>query len=362
MSTGLQLYLDVIVFFLGAAIGSFANVCIYRMPREMSIVTPRSRCGTCERPIAWYDNIPLISYLVLKGACRWCGSRFSFRYWLVEFLMGVLWLGVWLHYRQSGEYVMILAYWVFIALLVIGSFIDFEFYIIPDEITLGGVVVGFFFSIVAPALQGVSAIPRAALHSFLGIIVGGGVLYLMVELGKLMFGRLKVPLSADQKVVIADGKLKEGEEEMAWEDIFSRESDRIRFRAIKLSFQDKIFENVDVAVSETTLSLTGADYVLTEIGPVEFSTELLIIPREAMGLGDAKLLAAVGAFLGWQAALVTVFCASVVGGLVSLALISTGKKEWQSRIPYGPYLALGALLWIYYGRELVDCYMQLIKG
>jgi leader peptidase (prepilin peptidase)/N-methyltransferase len=357
-----QIYIDVLVFLLGASIGSFANVCIYRMPRNMSIVTPRSRCGQCEHPIPWRDNLPLISYLLLRGKCRWCSAKFSFRYWLVEFLTGFLWLTVWLRYKDTGEYLMILAYMVLIALLIVGTFIDFEFYIIPNEITYGAVGVGLFFSLLSPAMHDVQAILSSAGRSLLGILVGGGALYFMVEMGKVMFGRLKLPVSPEKKIVIADQKLKDDEDEMSWEEIFNRDSDRIRFRALTLRFQDKTFENADVVVSETTLTIDGSSYPLAETGPIEFTTDLLIIPREAMGLGDAKLMAGIGAFVGWQGALFTVFCSSIIGGLVSLGLISAGKKEWQSRIPYGPYIALGAILWIYFGKQVVDCYLNWMKG
>ena len=117
-----------------------------------------------------------------------------------------------------------------------------------------------------------------------------------------------------------------------------------------------------MVVSETKLTVNGQEYDLATIGRIEATTDLVIIPREAMGLGDVKLIAAIGAFLGWQATLFTVFVSSLAGGVVGILLIVTGKTDWQSRIPYGPYIVLGALLWIFFGHEIVQWYMSLLRG
>ena len=361
MSSALQLYLDFIVVVFGAAIGSFANVCIYRMPREQSIVSPPSHCGTCNKPLAWYDNIPLLSYFVLRGHCRSCGAKFSFRYWFVEFLTAALWLLVWLSYRSTGNWGMIFAYWMLLMLLVIGTFIDFEFYIIPNEVTLGCVIAGVGFSIIWPAIHQTGSRVTAGLQAVLGALAGGLVLFAIVELGKLVFGRLKLPLPPGTLVQIGANKLKVGDEETPWEDMFNRASDRIQFQAVTLSFQDKTFADVAVAISETELEVNAEKYSLSATGAITATTDLVIIPREAMGLGDVKLLAGIGAFLGWQMVFLTLFLASVSGGIVSLVLLAAHKKDWQSRIPFGPYLALGAVVCLCVGHQLADWYLHLFR-
>ncbi len=360
MTAVIRIYLEFVAFLFGAAIGSFLNVCIHRMPRDQSIVSPPSHCPHCGQPIRWRDNLPLLSYLLLRGRCRHCQARITPRYFLVELLTATLFLLVVLKY---GWQWIVPVYWVLLAGLIAATFIDFEHYIIPNELTYGGVLLGLGCSFLLPALQRSAATHTAgALRSLLGAATGGLTLFLVAELGKLALGRLKVPLPPGTVIKIADKTLFVADEQMAWTEIFYRDSDRIRFHASTLKFQDKIFENVDVSISETTIEVNGTSFDLEQAGPIEATVELIIIPREAMGLGDAKLLAAIGAFLGWQAALFSVFASSMVGGLVSVVLIAGRKKDWQSRIPYGPYIAFGAAIWVFYGQNLVEWYLNLIKG
>ena len=358
MSAGLKLYLDFVVFSFGAVVGSFLNVCVHRMPREQSVVNPPSSCPHCGQRILWFDNIPLVSYLALRGRCRHCGARFTARYFIVELLTAVLFLAVWL--RFSGWTVAI--YWVLVAGLIVATFIDFEHFIIPNEITYGGVVLGLLLSALYPPLMGADSALRSLGWSFVGMLTGGAVLMVIVELGKLLFGKRKIPLDADTKITIADGILRVGDEEMAWPDLFYRESDAIEFHAKSLRFADQSRENVAVIVREKQLRVNDADHDLAAVGTIEATTELIIIPREAMGLGDVKLMAAIGAFLGWRAALFTVFASSLIGGVVGLILILSRRTDWQSRIPYGPYIVVGALMWIFFGQQLVGWYMNFIRG
>jgi leader peptidase (prepilin peptidase)/N-methyltransferase len=368
VSPGLRLYLDVVVFLLGATVGSFLNVCIHRMPRGQSIVSPRSHCPHCDQPIGWRNNIPLLSYVALRGRCRHCHASITPRYFLVELLTATLFLLVVLRF---GWQWIVPVHWILLAGLIAATFIDFEHYIIPDELTYGGMVLGLVFSVIVPSLQHESSRGASALQSFLGLLCGGLTLFAVAEFGKLAFGNRKVPFLRGATIKIADYVLSVGEEQVPWDEIFSRGSDRIRFHAASLKFQvksgsgpeaDKVFENVEVSISETTIEVDGTSYDLAQVGPIEASTDLVIIPREAMGLGDAKLLAGIGAFLGWRGALFSVFASSAVGGIVSLALILMRRKDWQSRIPYGPYIALGAVTWIFHGQTIVEWYMSLIKG
>jgi leader peptidase (prepilin peptidase)/N-methyltransferase len=267
VSPNLRLYLDFVVFAFGAVVGSFLNVCVHRMPREQSIVTPPSHCPHCKQRIRWYDNIPLVSYLVLGGRCRHCGARITPRYFLVELLTASLFLLVWV---KIGGWLAAI-YWIVVAGLIIATFIDFEHYIIPNEVTYGGIVLGLLLSVVYPPLLNVVSIRAALLQSFLGVVVGGATLLLVALMGEWIF------------------------------------------------------------------------------------------KKEAMGMGDVKLLAAIGAFLGWEATLFTVFVSSVVGGVIGLVLVLLSKKGLQSRIPYGPYIAFGSLVWIFWGREIIHWYVTLFN-
>lgn len=353
-----QLYFDCLVFVFGAVVGSFLNVCIYRMPIGLSIVSPPSACPHCKTQIKWYHNIPLFTYLAIGGKCRYCGVRITPRYFLVELLTAVAFLTVWLRFDDWFPAI----YWLLLAGFIVATFIDFEHFIIPNEITLGGVVVGFVVSLLYPALHGEELVGLAAIKSALGILCGGGVLYLVVEAGKLMFGKRKVPLDPGTLIRIADQKIVVGDEEVMWDDLFFRDSDRITFRATTLKFGEQMLENVDVVVSETALTVNGQPHELAVIGAIEATSDLIVLPREAMGLGDVKLLAGIGAFLGWQATLFTVFTSSLLGGLVGVLLIVFRQTNWQGKIPYGPYLVVGAVLWIFFGHEIVDWYMNLIRG
>jgi leader peptidase (prepilin peptidase)/N-methyltransferase len=358
MTPGLRLYFDFCVFLFGAAAGSFLNVCIYRMPLNKSVVSPPSACPSCGKHIRWFDNIPLLSYLLLRGQCRNCGATFSARYLLVELLTAVMFLAAWMKF---GGWLAAI-YWVFLAGLIVATFIDFEHFIIPNEITFGGVLVGLFLSAIYPPLMNVQTIGTAAMRSGLGIVVGGLTLYLVVEIGKLFLGKRKVSLPPGTLVIIENETITFGDEQIAWLDMFYRDSDRIEFQAATLKFGEQSFENVSIVISETILTANGQDHELAKIGRVEATTDLVIIPREAMGLGDVKLLAAIGAFLGWKATLFTVFLSSMLGGAVGLLLIVTGRTDWQSRIPYGPYIVCGALTWLFFGQAVICWYMSLIQG
>jgi len=359
VSLGLRLYVDFVVFLFGAAAGSFFNVCIHRMPREESIVNPPSHCPKCNQPIRWHDNIPLVSFFVLRGKCRHCGGTISPRYLFIELLTASLFLAVWLKY----EFLWVAPiYWVLIGGLIVSTFIDFERFIIPNEITYGGIVTGLMMSAVYPPLLGASTVLSGLGRSVVGLLAGSLPLYGMVEIGKLVFGRRKVSLTPGTLVRIADGKLVCEGEEIPWGDMFNRDSDRIRFQAATLKFKDQSLENVAVRVSATHLEVGEQRHELAQIGLVEATTDLLVIPREAMGLGDVKFIAAIGAFLGWEASLFTIFSSSVIGGAVGLLLVAIGKKELHAKIPYGPYIALAALLWIFFGREVVDWYFGFLQG
>jgi len=267
MSEMLQAMLDVrvlhwVVPVFGAAVGSFLNVVIWRLPRDESLVRPGSHCSSCGVPIRWYDNIPLLSWLWLRGRCRACRSWISVRYPLIELLTALLGLGLLYRYGPSWRF---LAYFVFAAALLAASAIDLEHRIIPDEISLGGIALGLLLAFFSKA-----TVPRW--DSLIGAAVGFLILFLVM-----------------------------------------------------------------------------AGY-------------WLITRREGMGLGDAKLLAAIGAFLGWPAIPFVLLAGSLAGTLIGLGLILLRRQGRFYKIPFGPFLSMGAWLWLFLRPELQHTIFMLPGG
>ena len=356
MSRAISFYLDFIVFIFGAVIGSFLNVCIHRMPRGESIVSPPSSCPHCKTKIRWYHNIPLVTYLVIGGKCRYCGAKFTARYFVVELLTAIAFLIFWL--RFPGWLAPI--YWVLFAGFVVATFIDCEHFIIPDEITLGGIAAGVILSLAYPPLMGKTTSVEAGIQSLLGALCGGAVLYAVVEGGKLLFGKQKIVLEPGTRILIENGKVQIDQEEWLWEYLFYRPSDRITFHAATLKFGEQTFTGADVAVSETKLIVTGQQFDLPAAGAIEATSDLIYLPREAMGFGDVKLLAAIGAFLGWQATLFTVVFSASFGSLLGVSSIIFRRSQWQARIPYGPHLVAAAVLWMFSGPAIIHWYFRLL--
>lgn len=174
----------ILVFILGLVLGSFANVCIYRMPRDLSIVRPNSHCTNCNTAIKWYDNIPVLSYIFLRGKCRKCGSKISFRYPMVELACAFLFL---LMYYLFGFSCVLIPFCLFSFSLLVITVIDFDFQIIPDEISLFLVVLGLGFSF-CNTILGDTVLSRI-LNSFFGLLAGGGSLLLIAIIGKWIFGK-----------------------------------------------------------------------------------------------------------------------------------------------------------------------------
>jgi len=243
--------LAIIAFIFGAVIGSFLNVCIWRIPEEKSIVFPSSHCPKCGKSIRPFDNIPVVSWLALRGRCRDCGEPISPRYPLVEMLTALLSLVLFWKYGLSLQY---LAAFLFTAALVVITFIDFDHQIIPDVISLPGIPVFFLLAVFVMGI--------GFLDALIGLIVGGGFLYL-------------------------------------------------------------------VAVGYE-----------------------LIAKREGMGGGDIKLLAMIGAFLGWKSLFFVVFMSSILGALVGIVLIMIKGKDMKYAVPFGPFLSIAAVMYLFVGSEL----------
>jgi leader peptidase (prepilin peptidase)/N-methyltransferase len=252
-------------FIFGAITGSFLNVCIGRIPKEESIVRPPSHCPNCRKPIAFYDNIPLVSYALLQARCRSCAQPISSRYFIVELLMGLMSLA--LYYRFGFGFEFIVGF-VLVAGLIIISFIDLDVRIVPDVISLPGIVVGLAVSLVAYFLVGgeLNLVP-SPLSSLIGILAGGGFLLAT-----------------------------------AW-----------------------LYEK-----------FTGV---------------------EGMGGGDIKLLAMIGAFLGWPSVPITLFIASLIGSVVGVTCMVVTGAGRRFALPFAPFLCSGAVAFIFFGEKIIQFYL-----
>ncbi|MBI1975944.1 MAG: prepilin peptidase, partial [Candidatus Omnitrophica bacterium] len=178
--------IEAILFLFGAVVGSFLNVCVHRMPREESIVRPGSHCPGCRQKIPWYDNIPLVSFIILQGKCRFCGGKISWRYPFVELLAGLA--PVWV-VTQRGTGIETVIITVLLWALIVVTFVDLEHQVIPDEITLGGLFLAVVVSIADPGIHGAENWSEGLRGAVMGAAVGAGSLYLVGWLGKLIFKR-----------------------------------------------------------------------------------------------------------------------------------------------------------------------------
>ncbi len=249
--------LGVISLVLGAIVGSFLNVCIIRLPKEESIITPGSHCPHCNHPIKFYDNIPMISYLLLRGKCRYCKRSISAQYPLVEGITAIGSLLLFLKYGLSWSYPF---YFSFVAALIVITVIDLYHQIIPDVISIPWIGVGLLGALIIPHIT--------FFNSLLGILLGGGSLFVVATLYQWLF------------------------------------------------------------------------------------------KREGMGGGDVKLLAMIGAFLGWESVILTILLSSMIGSITGIIIIALKGKDFKYAIPFGPFLSLGAVIALFYKNEIISWYLQ----
>ncbi|MEP6663478.1 MAG: prepilin peptidase [Verrucomicrobiota bacterium] len=351
---------SVVFFSLGCIVGSFLNVCIHRMPLNESIVSPPSHCPYCKYSIPWFLNVPLFTWLYLRGKCANCGAPISIRYFLVELLTGIAFLFSWLCFGSQSA-LWALAICVILAGLIVATFIDFEHFIIPDEITIGGMAAGFLCSFFVPQLHGAVSVTKSLGQSILGIVIGGGLIYGILRGGKLLFGRQKIVLARESTIVFTETYLKLPEQEMAYDELFYRNSDVIYFEAKRLEMVDRCYAEVSVRLTPLVLQIGEEKFKTEETPHIESITSEITLPREAMGFGDVKFMAAIGAFLGWPAVMFALMVSSIIGGTVGLGLIVARRHEWSSRLPYGPYIALAATIWIFSGAGVQGWWIQQLK-
>jgi leader peptidase (prepilin peptidase)/N-methyltransferase len=349
-------------FILGAAVGSFLNVCIYRLPLDLSVNEPRrSFCPACKKPIPWHQNLPLISWLVLRGRCANCGSKIAFRYFAVELLTALLFLAIW----QGFSWQVAVAYWIFVSFLIAGTFIDFEHFIIPDRVTIGGTIAGFVGSLTVPALMDTNSRLAAGIRSVLAATLGYVVLLIVLEAGKIAFGKKRIRFDAPTPFTWTkrddDADFVVGTEQTLWSDHFARERDRLLLQCDETKIDNHTYGSVTLDFHYDRVGVEGNVLVLDHVTEISGVARELQIPREAMGRGDLKFLAAIGAFLGWRAVLFSLFAGSLLGSIVGLIALVVGKRVWSAKLPFGPYLAFGALTWIFFGDAFLRWYIGLLN-
>ncbi len=369
-----QFFFGAVAFILGAAIGSFLNVCIYRLPIDLSIGKPRhSFCPACKKQIPWRQNVPLLSWLLLRGRCTNCGSRISFRYFGVELLTALLFLAIWRIFPSE----IAIAYWIFVSLLIIATFVDLEHFIIPDQITIGGAITGIIASFAVPELMSTDSRVAAGIRSLLAAALGYVILWIVLEAGKIAFGKKRIRLDAPTPFSWTrrgdDADFIVGEEQSLWSDYFAREKDRLLLHCneakidnpeiigARESIRSCSYENVTLEFHYNRVEIAGQEVALDHVNQITGVARELQIPREAMGRGDLKFLASIGAFLGWRAVLFSIFAGSVLGSVVGLITLLVGKRVWSAKLPFGPYLAVSALIWMFCGEAFVRWYLGLLN-
>lgn len=377
----LNTLLHFLAFYIGAGIGSFLNVVIYRLPLGISVNNPkRSFCPSCKYQIPMWQNIPLLSWLLLRGKCANCGGSISIRYFMVELLTGVMFYLVFV--KISGDFAAggnpwpflqlwgphVLCLWVFMSLLISGTFIDIDHFILPHTITIGGAVVGVLSSWWVPQLMGETEHLRGLLISLASAALGLGGLWLVVELGKLAFGRKKFVFEKVESWEVTQPDENEppvvvfGENTYGWADLFMRATDRMVVSCNELQVNERRFGTVTAELWMEKLKVRDGgsleEFALEGVKTLKAQVTQVVIPREAMGFGDVLFLMMIGAFIGWQAVLFTILAASVLGTVFAVIHRVTGKAEWGAKIPFGPYLAMGAALWVFYGPQFVDWYIS----
>jgi len=249
--------LNLFSIIFGAMVGSFLNVCIFRLPKEESIIWPGSHCPYCKNPIEFYDNIPLVSYILLKGKCRHCKKPISFQYPSIEGITALSSLFLIIKFGPSLSY---LFYFAFVAALIVITVIDLYHQIIPDVISLPGIGMGLLASLIIPQIT--------FFNSLIGVLLGGGSLFIVGTFYQWLF------------------------------------------------------------------------------------------KREGMGGGDVKLLAMIGAFLGWKAVILTILLSSLIGSIIGILIMVIKGKDFKYAIPFGPFLSLGAVIALFYQNEIISWYLQ----
>lgn len=352
-------------FLIGACIGSFLNVVIYRVPLGMSVNKPnRSFCPRCKNPIPMWLNLPLVSWLWLRGKCRECGAPIAFRYFGVELLTAVLFAALW----QAFPPQVVIPLWIMAALLVAITFIDAEHLIIPTSFTWAGSLVGLLACALwpqLPAMAGTAGDWLSGLkHGAIGWTAGFIGLWCVVQLGKMAFGkkalRFEKPVEwhlrepegeQDPMCFVIDG------EAVPWWDMFSRKSDRLLIESSDIRVDGESVGGGKLTIREKEIELPdGTVHHLAKLKSLDGTATSVVIPREAMGVGDIHLLGMIGAFFGWTGVFFSLFAASIFAIIAAII----GRIGFGKQLPFGPFLAMGALSWAFGGWKLWAWYFNFL--
>lgn len=352
-------------FLIGACIGSFLNVVIYRVPLGMSVNEPkRSFCPKCRKPIPMWLNLPLVSWLWLRGKCAECRAPISFRYFGVEIITAVLFTLVWWLFPPQ----VVIFLWTMVALLVSITFIDAEHLIIPTGMTWAGTAVGLAACMVWPQLPVMGADPGNWLSGLkqggIGFVIGFAGLWGVVELGKLAFGKkamrfeqatawdLREPKETHEPMhFVIDG------EEIPWWDIFYRKSDRLIIENADILVDGESVGGGTLTIREEEIELPdGTVRKLIDLKSLGGMATSAVIPREAMGFGDVHLMGMIGAFFGWTGVFYSLFAASFLAIIAAVI----GRIGFGKQLPFGPFLAMGCVTWAFGGWKLWEWYLNML--
>lgn len=346
-------------FLVGACVGSFLNVAIYRVPLGLSVNDPkRSFCPVCKKPIPWYLNIPLLSWLLLRGKCAECGCRIPIRYWLVELLTAAAFTLVWLLW--PGLAAPLLMGWAALAIVI--SFIDIEHLAVYPAQTWSGAALALAAVALEPSLIGAEDSLDALKAGVIGLTAGYLLIRLVIELGKLVFGRKEYKFAQPAAWSLRDAQTEQEEvmlildgEEIPWSFLFSRPSDKVILEQATLSVDNGPPSSGVVTITPLHLECDGVSHDLEKVTSVSGTTAKAVIPREAMGLGDANVMAMVCALTGWRSIPIVILSACLLGILSALPQ----RLGWGARLPFGPLLLAGGVFWLLYGQVAWEHYLSL---
>jgi leader peptidase (prepilin peptidase)/N-methyltransferase len=372
----------VIAFLFGSCIGSFLNVVIYRVPLGMSVNKPdRSFCPHCKYPIPMRQNIPLFSWLLLRGKCANCGAPIAFRYFAVELLTALLFAAVWvwmrttlgLHNVLELPMAALIPLWIMTALFVSIAFIDAEHMIIPLALTWSGVVCGLIANALWPKLSDLSSfatedplLKDGLSQAGLGWVIGFFGLWAVVLLGKLAFGKKKMEFPEAVAWHIMESEKEEetvffeiGDHKIFWWDLFNRPSDRLLVECATLRLNGEEVQAGTLTIREDRVEFPDGSTVMIEtLQSLDGTAAKAVIPREAMGMGDVHLLGMIGAFFGWTGVFFSLFAASIYA-IVAAVL---GRIGFGKQLPFGPFLILGAASWMFGAWKLAAWYFLKMRG
>lgn len=358
---------SLIAFVMGSCVGSFLNVVIYRVPLGMSVNEPkRSFCPVCSSSIPLWLNIPLVSWLMLRGKCKNCRAPIPIRYFGVELLTALLFLVVWILFRDSPQ--VVLPLWILISLLVAITFIDAEHLIIPTRMTMVGTVVGVIACILWPRLPVMAGYGgtwvNGLVASGIGFAAGFFGLWVIVDLGKRAFGRKAMKFvdpvewhlqepdnDEDPLCFVIDG------DPIPWWDMFVRKTDRLVVATTTIRVDGKDVESGELVIREEEILLPDGEIIkIEDLKSLDGKALSAVVPREVMGFGDVHLLGMLGAFLGWGGVLFALFSACFYA--LGWALI--GRIGFGRQLPFGPFLALGGVTWLFGGWKLWQWYLDVL--